>query len=162
MAKHSFDAWAWKDALHLFKHGEPDWFEELLRDPTKPVPDYVRTFLADVMTGKEKLPARDTRIKLNYKTKLHIQKAVLALGHRVEWGVMTKARARTLKKMEMDRIATEIGATFDTVRQTWGEYERQYADSFQITADTRKWLDSEKRGYSGTRYRMGKKVQMKS
>lgn len=158
----SIEGLAWQNALFLFKRGEPDKLGALLRDPAKTPPADVREFLADVVTGQQRLPARDTRIRIKHETRNHIHGVVLALGHSVAYGAMTPARARRMKNMEIARLASEIGAEASSVRKTWLKYERQHAKSFKQTAEIVRWSKAEERGYATTSVRMGRKVKTES
>lgn len=153
MPKQSLDTWAWRDALFFARKGEPDRLSELLRDTAKQVPDNVRVFLSDVLCGADKLPARNTRIKLDYRARLRIQKGAYAVGQFAAFH--GKARVKAAKAQEIAALARETGAEPAVILKMWNRHQRS---SFASWKRTKAIIEAGKRGYTSTIVRDGKKV----
>jgi hypothetical protein len=161
----SLDGFSWNQAIGLAKHGDPDNLATLLRDATKPVPENVRTFLADVVDGTTKPPGRNTRIKVSSETKLTIYKAAGGLAMSRAAGLAPKLY-RQLKKTFIADLSETTGAKESVITKIWNEYEKpQLALWTAIAEDSRRIkeeVERDKRRFTTTIVRNGKKVKLES
>ena len=156
--KKSLDGFAWCDALYLWKKGEPNRLVALLRDATKPVPENARAFLADVVDGTAKLPARNARIKLDHDAKLDLGHAVDALAQGLALGVFSPKVARHYRAVFIADLARKTGAKTTVIARQWGKAWREsYASWSRFAADHEKLkeeLKREKQGYTSRIHRI--------